>query len=44
MIINATDKVWTDQEREDIIKVACDKYLAKRRGKTIAEPKENFET
>ena len=38
MIINITDKVWTDQEREDIIKVACDKYLAKRRGKTIAEP------
>ena len=38
MIINVTDKVWTDQERKDIMKVACDKYLAKRHGKTIAEP------
>ena len=37
MSIN-NDKLWTSQEKKDIIENACQKFLSKRRTKRAAEP------
>ena len=38
MLININDKIWTQQEREEIIQRAVDKYLSKRQIKRVATP------
>lgn len=42
MLVNINDKLWSMQEREEIIKDAVDKYLEKRRFKRTSVPPENI--
>lgn len=38
ILINISDKLWTPQEKDDIIENACQKFLSKRQTKSAAEP------